>query len=114
MGPNDESAGRYGGGFAVAAGCWPYGSESAGVGSICDVNDPDVVGSAPLSLRAGSFPFARGQRRGPGAQGAPRGHPDGSHGIVAAPIGPGGPRPITVSSCSDYSGCKDCSPGLSG
>ena len=52
--------------FAVAAGCWPYDFEYAGVWSICDVTEPDVVGSAPLSLRTGSLPCARGQRRGPG------------------------------------------------
>ena len=34
-------------------------------------------------------------------------------GLWWPPIGPGGPRPIMVSSSSDCSGCKDCSPGLS-
>ena len=53
-----------------------YGFESAGVGSICDVTEPDVVGGAPLSLQTRSIPGAHGQRRGPGAPGAPRGHPE--------------------------------------
>ena len=50
----------------------------AGVESICDV-------TAPLSLRTGSLPGARGQR----SPGALRDHPDGSHGIVAATDWPG-------------------------
>ena len=47
------------------------------------------MSSEVLSLRTRSLPGARGQRRSPGAPGALRGHPDGSHGIVAATDGPG-------------------------
>ena len=52
--------------FGVTARCCPYGFESAGVGSVRVVAEPDVVRGAPLSLRTGSLPGARGQRRGPG------------------------------------------------
>ena len=84
MGPNNGSAGRHGGNFGVTVRCWPYGFEYAGVGSVHDVAEPDVVRGAPLSLRTGNLPGTNGQRRGPDDKGAPCGHPDGSHGIVAA------------------------------
>ena len=73
----------------MVARCWPYGFESAGVGSVRDVAEPDVIRGAPFILQTRNLPSARCQRRGPGAPVAPRGHPDGGHGIVAVTDWPG-------------------------
>ena len=52
--------------------------------NLLDVSEPDVVRSTPLSLQTGDLPGTHSECRGPSAPGAPRSHPDGSHGIVAA------------------------------